>query len=36
VVSGGGAGAILPLLRCAVEHDPDLVLRGLALQAGSG
>lgn len=35
VISGGGAPAVLPLIRHAVVHDPDLVLRGLALLAGS-
>jgi type III pantothenate kinase len=34
VISGGGAPAVIPLLRSAVLHDPDLVLRGLALLAG--
>jgi len=36
VMSGGGAFAVIPLMRSAVVHDPDLVLRGLALLAGSG
>lgn len=33
VLSGGGADRILPLLRHPVTHDPQLVLRGLALLA---
>jgi type III pantothenate kinase len=34
VVSGGGAPAVISLMHNAVLHDPDLVLRGLALLAG--
>lgn len=34
VMSGGGAPAVIPLMRSTVLHDPDLVLRGLALLAG--
>lgn len=34
VMSGGGAPAVIPLMRNVVLHDPDLVLRGLALLAG--
>ncbi len=33
VVTGGAAPEVLPLLRSAVEHLPDLVLRGLAVLA---
>lgn len=36
IASGGGAAALLPLVRHAFEHDPDLVLRGLALVAEVG
>ena len=36
IVSGGSATAIVPLLHTRAVHDPDLVLRGLALVAGSG
>ena len=35
VVSGGGAPALIPLMQRPVDYDPDLVLRGLALVAGS-
>lgn len=35
IVSGGGAESLIPLLRLEVLRDNDLVLRGLALLAGS-
>lgn len=36
VLTGGEAGRLLPLLRGSYRHDPDLVLRGLAVIAGEG
>ena len=35
IVTGGGAGAIVGLLKCAHRRDPELVLRGLAVIAGA-
>ena len=34
VMTGGDAGRVLSLLHSAAHHDPDLVLRGIALLAG--
>jgi type III pantothenate kinase len=34
VISGGAAPELMPFIRNAVTHEPDLVLRGLALLAG--
>lgn len=34
VLTGGEAARLLPLLRGSYRHDPDLVLRGLAVVAG--
>ena len=36
IVTGGGAGAVRPLIRCTHVTVPDLVLRGLAVIAGAG
>ncbi len=35
IVTGGDAETIAPLLGVATQHDPDLVLKGLALLAGA-
>lgn len=34
VITGGDADRIMTLLACPVRHDPELVLKGLALLAG--
>jgi type III pantothenate kinase len=34
VMTGGDAGRILPLLHGTVQHQPDLVLQGIAMLAG--
>ena len=34
VITGGDAGRIQTLLACSVRHDPELVLKGLAMLAG--
>lgn len=34
VLTGGAAGRLLPVLPGGVSHDPDLVLRGVAMLAG--
>jgi len=34
VMTGGDAGRVMPLLHTDADHDPDLVLRGIALLAG--
>ncbi len=33
VITGGDAERLLPLLRRALHHDPDLVLKGVAILA---
>jgi len=34
VITGGDAGRIQTLLACPARHDPELVLKGLAMLAG--
>jgi type III pantothenate kinase len=34
LITGGDAGRILPLLAAPAHHDPDLVLKGLAILSG--
>ena len=34
IITGGDAGQIQSLLTCSTRHDPDLVLKGLAILAG--
>ena len=34
IITGGDAGQIQSLLSCSTRHDPDLVLKGLAILAG--
>ena len=34
IITGGDAGQIQSLLTCSTRHDPDLVLKGLAMLAG--
>ena len=34
IITGGDAGQIQSLLACSFRHDPDLVLKGLAILAG--
>jgi type III pantothenate kinase len=34
VLTGGDASRILTLLACPARHDPELVLKGLAILAG--
>lgn len=36
IITGGDAPALLPLLRSAFQHQPQLVLDGLAIVAGGG
>jgi type III pantothenate kinase len=36
VMTGGDAGRILPLLNGPAQHQPDLVLQGIAMLAGEG
>jgi type III pantothenate kinase len=35
IITGGDAGKIQPLLSSSTRHDPDLVLKGLAILAGA-
>jgi type III pantothenate kinase len=34
ILTGGDAARILPMLNITTRHDPDLVLKGLAVLAG--
>jgi type III pantothenate kinase len=36
LLTGGAAGLVAPYLRTPARHEPDLVLQGLALLAGTG
>jgi type III pantothenate kinase len=36
IITGGDAAVLIPLLRKSYIHEPDLVLKGLAVMAGSG
>jgi len=36
VITGGDAALICPLLKKKFAHEPNLVLKGLAIIAGSG